>query len=1084
MFNQHLHEILRTITHRDSDEVKHREIIYLPNQPTKQREIMKSERRKHTPPLGNSSIIITQMTYEQARKLSNDYAMEIIMHIPPRTIPVVTPQQWKGVQTPQAKETNTKDIVILTWLQARDSLTKQDINKCQEWCTDNKFKIKIESITQQRAHDIKSIKPKKYPLYETWLKFKPTEEPMELWLARSSKSIASWLSSQHHIPSWMTAKAQKKLITTQLKYTSLIWKKRCDTNIALKPIAERFASIKRLNKEMEDSQSSRSSSPQRGTDPAEETQYIIVGNKEATMANIEDIRHELMPIKNSNSFAPLTETDDEPDPFPEGEVQHIDESNETISLTHTSEEGSKPPCENADDVNLDQLPTKTITDMLYSINPTRSTVTPSSHNTAIYGELTRQSITKVMQTLTRMGLTVGKTFVDIGAGLGRPCYHAIEELGARFAAGIELEGSRWWQSITTLLKILKTPEGKKCQNLFFAHGDASVIEDIDIFDVIYSFDEGFPHSLKKHLGKKYRETSAEYIIVFSKDYSLYELGESFEEPIKVKVSMQAQGGQHTAKIFRRKDTASQAITLVWTPPQTPSRQRDSLPPPAITRLLTEKYKQGWLAFRQGRKQYIHWLDETLALPCPRHLRTKRRETTINSDEGEGSQSTAPKLPITSTPTKEKKKSLQQTLDVSLFKSRSSPNKIITNNITRRRTQKQDQNLLKQYETLFIEQDDRWILMAIAEDWFRFAVLQHITAGKDKTREILSTASSRLTGHRFENMIKQLPHITTIRNICQAEKYSSAEHLAGKLSTTLGASLMGIIPEHITNEFNNKYIWKQIAKYLLSVDHLVSQTDIDPIVQLKYEYTTRKGYGIYLSKDTPKGTDIKNLWAETRQLSNEFVKLCEDLHTATGSSHYEHPTTKSLYDIMGPLAFANGSCKQDANILPISKEEAKIQNTWKKDKRKRVDTHEYKTEWSAGHTIKDTLITSECRIFYGNTYDISCENCTLDAAPPPKRRKLIPKPAPEPTLYQQQRPKRKRRGDLSSRESDNRNVPPDKRRKTSHPQGEPSPTGETLQTQPPPSSMDEEGDTSGRAQPNESAGLDERENLDHDLMDHG
>jgi hypothetical protein len=78
------------------------------------------------------------------------------------------------------------------------------------------------------------------------------------------------------------------------------------------------------------------------------------------------------------------------------------------------------------------------------INKATGCLGGNGYNGAIYGELTIGSMQKVINVFNeRCGMTRRSRFIDVGAGLGKPNFHAAQDPQCRVSLGIELEDIRW-----------------------------------------------------------------------------------------------------------------------------------------------------------------------------------------------------------------------------------------------------------------------------------------------------------------------------------------------------------------------------------------------------------------------------------------------------------------------------------------------------------------------------------------------------------------------------------------------------------------------------------------------------------------
>lgn len=79
----------------------------------------------------------------------------------------------------------------------------------------------------------------------------------------------------------------------------------------------------------------------------------------------------------------------------------------------------------------------------------------NGYNGAIYGELTIGSMQKVINVLKEQCKMDSRSrFLDVGAGLGKPNFHAAQDPQVRVSVGIELEEIRWQVSRTSSRLVL------------------------------------------------------------------------------------------------------------------------------------------------------------------------------------------------------------------------------------------------------------------------------------------------------------------------------------------------------------------------------------------------------------------------------------------------------------------------------------------------------------------------------------------------------------------------------------------------------------------------------------------------------
>ena len=143
---------------------------------------------------------------------------------------------------------------------------------------------------------------------------------------------------------------------------------------------------------------------------------------------------------------------------------------------------------------------------------------------AIYGELTQKSFCRIVELLkSECGFTSSSTFIDIGAGLGKPNLHVAVDPGVKASVGVELGGERWWQSMDILWhgfeESTAAATGLDSLNgpVFLAHADFLNIDSLDAFSHVYMFDKGFPPVLMEHIAEVFNTSrGSQYLICYKK----------------------------------------------------------------------------------------------------------------------------------------------------------------------------------------------------------------------------------------------------------------------------------------------------------------------------------------------------------------------------------------------------------------------------------------------------------------------------------------------------------------------------------------------------------------------------------------
>jgi hypothetical protein len=144
-------------------------------------------------------------------------------------------------------------------------------------------------------------------------------------------------------------------------------------------------------------------------------------------------------------------------------VTPIKEEKKTRSTKQEKEVKSKTPVKiilESDEEEVQDRPeddmekcTKTVYRL---INKATGALGGNGYNGAIYGELTLGSMQTILDILVKeCELDTTSRFIDIGAGLGKPSFHALESPGVALSFGVELEEIRWQLSMLNMKAFLK-----------------------------------------------------------------------------------------------------------------------------------------------------------------------------------------------------------------------------------------------------------------------------------------------------------------------------------------------------------------------------------------------------------------------------------------------------------------------------------------------------------------------------------------------------------------------------------------------------------------------------------------------------
>ena len=155
-------------------------------------------------------------------------------------------------------------------------------------------------------------------------------------------------------------------------------------------------------------------------------------------------------------------------------------------------------------------------------------------------------------------------FLDVGAGLGKPSFHTAVTPGVRLSFGVELIGTRWWQSLCLLNHCLDAPRlSQYAKKVFFAHANVMDTESFDPVTHVYSFNTGFPPVAMKAVAKAFHgSTTTTHFICFDKIERLKTYGFEVELVGFVLTKMAGSGEQHRCYVYKRTDRPLREVTNI------------------------------------------------------------------------------------------------------------------------------------------------------------------------------------------------------------------------------------------------------------------------------------------------------------------------------------------------------------------------------------------------------------------------------------------------------------------------------------------------------------------------------------------
>ena len=262
---------------------------------------------------------------------------------------------------------------------------------------------------------------------------------------------------------------------------------------------------------------------------------------------------------------------------------------------------------------------------------------------AIYGEVTQRSFARVVDMLkSECELTASSTFIDIGAGLGKPNLHVALDPGVKASVGVELGGERWWQSQDILWHGLEETTaqetGLNALNgpVFLAHADFLDVTTLNDFSHVYMFDKGFPPVLMEHIAHVFNTSSnSKYLMCYKNPKKIVDNYEfNVEEIGRVRTSMSGSGEGNTCFFYRKLESKKEEKSRIqkasgafsFTVPLPPT---DSSVAPPVDH--SEEYGQDGMKYARmacngSLEEYREWLKKQIGVErSTRRLRSRTKK---------------------------------------------------------------------------------------------------------------------------------------------------------------------------------------------------------------------------------------------------------------------------------------------------------------------------------------------------------------------------------------------------------------------------------------------------------------------------
>ena len=179
---------------------------------------------------------------------------------------------------------------------------------------------------------------------------------------------------------------------------------------------------------------------------------------------------------------------------------------------------------------------------------------------AIYGEITKSSTQRILDVFRdKCGFGAGSAFIDIGAGLGKPNFHASIDGDLAISVGVELDRVRWHLSLVNLQKAVADRDQGGClptdrPRVYFQHGDITDARTLDPFTHVYMFDTGFPPAVSRSIARAFNASRCTRYVACMHNPKLVldDWGMHAELVARVQTQMSGSGEGHLCFIYAKK----------------------------------------------------------------------------------------------------------------------------------------------------------------------------------------------------------------------------------------------------------------------------------------------------------------------------------------------------------------------------------------------------------------------------------------------------------------------------------------------------------------------------------------------------
>lgn len=189
------------------------------------------------------------------------------------------------------------------------------------------------------------------------------------------------------------------------------------------------------------------------------------------------------------------------------------------------------------------------------VNKATGSIGGNADGGTIYGEISEGSMQKVLNILRdSCDMNEASSFIDIGAGLGKPNFHAAQ-LKVLLSIGVELNTIRHQLSMQNLTRVVNTAsDAVNVTGVNFLDTDITKAKSLNPFTHIYQFDLGFEPPLHHYIADMFNASaSCRYLISYRRPLEIMKYGYKVTHLPEndLPTSMCGSGEGHTCYFYKK-----------------------------------------------------------------------------------------------------------------------------------------------------------------------------------------------------------------------------------------------------------------------------------------------------------------------------------------------------------------------------------------------------------------------------------------------------------------------------------------------------------------------------------------------------